>query len=84
MNPSWLGYRVDSPAGFVGRVESIVSSEDDPSSLLLAVRLGRSGRRVSFFRLNDIGCVDSPRRAVVLSRVEPRPHDRIAAFAERG
>jgi hypothetical protein len=80
---SWLspceGFRVESPEGHLGKLEDVFYSGDRPR--LLAVRVGRLGRRLELYPVEEITEVRFEQRRVLL-RKWPRPLERRAATRE--
>ena len=80
---SWLapceGFRVESPEGHLGTLEEVFYSGDRPR--LLAVRVGRLGRRLELYPVEEITEVRFEQRRVLL-RKWPRPLERRAATRE--
>jgi hypothetical protein len=80
---SWLapceGFRVESPEGHLGTLEDVFYSGDRPR--LLAVRVGRLGRRLELYPVEEITEVRFEQRRVLL-RKWPRPLERRAAKRE--
>jgi hypothetical protein len=79
----WLapcdGFRVVSPEGHIGKLESVFYSGDRPR--LLAVRVGRLGRRVELYPVEEMTEVRFEEKRVLLRRW-PRPLERRAAARE--
>ena len=79
----WLapceGFRVDSPEGHIGTLEEVFYGGDRPR--LLAVRVGRLGRRLELFPVEDIAEVRFEHKRVLLRRWA-RPLERRAAARE--
>jgi hypothetical protein len=79
----WLapceGFRVMSPDGHIGTLEEVFYTGDRPR--LLAVRIGRLGRRVEFFPVEEMTEVQFEQRRVLLRRWA-RPLERRAAARE--
>jgi hypothetical protein len=80
---AWLapceGFRVESPEGHLGKLEDVFYSGDRPR--LLAVRVGRLGRRLELYPVEEITEVRFEQRRVLL-RKWPRPLERRAAKRE--
>jgi hypothetical protein len=80
---SWLapceGFRVESPEGHLGTLEDVFYSGDRPR--LLAVRVGRLGRRLELYPVEEIAEVRFEQRRVLLRRW-PRPLERRVATRE--
>jgi hypothetical protein len=79
----WLarceGFRVLSPEGHIGKLESVFYSGDRPR--LLAVRVGRLGKRVKLYPVEEMTEVRFEEKRVLLRRW-PRPLERRAAARE--
>jgi hypothetical protein len=80
---SWLspceGFRVESPEGHLGTLEDVFYSGDRPR--LLAVRVGRLGRRLELYPVEEITEVRFEQKRVLL-RKWPRALERRAATRE--